>query len=152
MKEGQESWVRLTVPEPCAHSLSLFAGVPISLVINSTGLQAPGHLESVELSHSSGKSLLTLPTQFLSNGSTHQLWAGPPFHVPKERFYLKVKGQDHEGNPLLRVSGVSYSGVAPGESSWKPFLARLVWQSFCGQLFPVRCHDESRHDPDITSA
>ncbi|GAB1286208.1 Hemicentin-2 [Apodemus speciosus] len=89
-------------------------GVPISLVINSTGLQAPGHLESVELSHSSGRSLLTLPTQLLSNESTHQLWAGPPFHVPKERFYLKVKGKDHEGNPLLRVSGVSYSGVAPG--------------------------------------
>lgn len=92
-----------------------FAGVPISLVINSTGLQAPGQLESVELSHSSGRSLLTLPTQLLSNESTHQLWAGPPFHVPKERFYLKVKGKDHEGNPLLRVSGVSYSAVVPGE-------------------------------------
>ncbi|XP_060245885.1 hemicentin-2 [Meriones unguiculatus] len=89
-------------------------GVPISLVVNSTGLQAPGHLDSVELSHSSGRSLLTLPTQLLSNESTHQLWTGPPFHVPKERFYLKVKGKDHEGNPLLRVSGVSYSGVAPG--------------------------------------
>ncbi|KAL6061908.1 hypothetical protein STEG23_031527, partial [Scotinomys teguina] len=89
-------------------------GVPISLVINSTGLQAPGHLDSVELSHSSGKSLLTLPTQLLSNGSTHQLWSGPPFHVPKERFYLKVKGKDHEGNPLLRISGVSYGAVAPG--------------------------------------
>ncbi|CAK7291594.1 HMCN2 [Vulpes lagopus] len=89
-------------------------GVPISLVINSTGLQAPGHLDSVELSHSSGRSLLTLPTQPLSNGSTYQLWGGPPFHAPQERFYLKVKGKDHEGNPLLRVSGVSYSGVAPG--------------------------------------
>uniref|UniRef100_A0A7N5KTI0 Hemicentin 2 n=1 Tax=Ailuropoda melanoleuca TaxID=9646 RepID=A0A7N5KTI0_AILME len=89
-------------------------GVPISLVINSTGLQAPGHLDSVELSHSSGQSLLTLPMRPLSNGSTHQLWGGPPFHAPQERFYLKVKGKDHEGNPLLRVSGVSYSGVAPG--------------------------------------
>ncbi|CAD7667905.1 unnamed protein product [Nyctereutes procyonoides] len=89
-------------------------GVPISLVINSTGLQAPGHLDSVELSHSSGRPLLTLPTQPLSNGSTYQLWGGPPFHAPQERFYLKVKGKDHEGNPLLRVSGVSYSGVAPG--------------------------------------
>nr|XP_012807460.2 hemicentin-2 [Jaculus jaculus] len=89
-------------------------GVPISLVINSTGLQAPGHLDSVELSHSSGRTLMALPTRPLSNESTHQLWAGPPFHVPQERFYLKVKGKDHEGNPLLRVSGVSYSGVAPG--------------------------------------
>nr|XP_021547233.1 hemicentin-2 [Neomonachus schauinslandi] len=89
-------------------------GVPISLVINSTGLQAPGRLDSVELSHSSGRSLLTLPTRPLSNGSTHQLWGGPPFHAPQERFYLKVKGKDHEGNPLLRVSGVSYSGVVPG--------------------------------------
>ncbi|XP_035116313.2 hemicentin-2 isoform X6 [Callithrix jacchus] len=89
-------------------------GVPISLVINSTGLQAPGHLDSVELAHSSGKSLLTLPTKPLSNGSTYELWGGPPFHTPKERFYLKVKGKDHEGNPVLRVSGVSYSGVAPG--------------------------------------
>ncbi|XP_075415669.1 hemicentin-2 [Tenrec ecaudatus] len=89
-------------------------GVPISLVINSTGLQAPGHLDSVELSHGSGRSLLTLPTQLLSNESTHQLWGGPPFQAPPERFYLKVKGEDHEGNPLLRISGVAYSGVAPG--------------------------------------
>ncbi|KAI4577648.1 hypothetical protein MJT46_003483 [Ovis ammon polii x Ovis aries] len=89
-------------------------GVPISLVINSTGLRVPGRLDSVELSHSSGRSLLTLPTQPLSNGSTHQLWGGPPFHSPQERFYLKVKGKDHEGNPLLRVSGVSYRGVTPG--------------------------------------
>ncbi|XP_055255516.1 hemicentin-2 isoform X3 [Moschus berezovskii] len=89
-------------------------GVPISLVINSTGLRVPGRLDSVELSHGSGRSLLTLPTQPLSNGSTHQLWGGPPFHSPQERFYLKVKGKDHEGNPLLRVSGVSYLGVTPG--------------------------------------
>ncbi|XP_076984267.1 hemicentin-2 [Tamandua tetradactyla] len=89
-------------------------GVPISLVINSTGLQSPGHLDSVELSHSSGQPLLTLPTQPLFNGSTYQLWGGPPFQAPQERFYLKVKGEDHEGNPLLRVSGVAYSRVAPG--------------------------------------
>ncbi|XP_028342498.2 hemicentin-2-like, partial [Physeter macrocephalus] len=89
-------------------------GVPISLVINSTGLQAPGRLDSMEVSHSSGRSLLTLPTRLLSNGSTHQLWGGPSFPTPQERFYLKVKGKDHEGNPLLRVSGVSYRGVAPG--------------------------------------
>lgn len=90
-------------------------GVPISLVINSTGLQAPGRVDSVELSHSSGRPLLTLPMEPLSNGSTHELWSGPPFRAPQERFYLKVKGKDHEGNPLLRVSGVAYSGVAPGE-------------------------------------
>ncbi|KAM5299409.1 LOW QUALITY PROTEIN: hemicentin-2 [Ctenodactylus gundi] len=89
-------------------------GVPISLVINATGLQQPGRLESVELSHHSGRPLLTLPTQPLTNASTHQLWGGPPFHAPQERFYLKVKGKDHEGNSLLRVSGVAYSGVAPG--------------------------------------
>ncbi|KAM5331532.1 hemicentin-2 [Glossophaga mutica] len=89
-------------------------GVPISLVINATGLQAPGRVDSVELSQGSGRSLLTLPVQPLSNGSAHQLWGGPPFRAPQERFYLKVKGKDHEGNPLLRVSGVAYSGVAPG--------------------------------------
>ncbi|XP_056668537.1 hemicentin-2 isoform X2 [Monodelphis domestica] len=89
-------------------------GVPISLVINSTGLLAPGRLDSVELSHSSGQPLLTLPAGSLSNTSSHQLWVGPPFRVPKERFYLKVKGEDHEGNPLHRVSNVAYNGVAPG--------------------------------------
>ncbi|XP_012495163.1 PREDICTED: hemicentin-2 [Propithecus coquereli] len=89
-------------------------GVPISLVINSTGLQAPGRLSSVELTRSSGQPLLTLPTRPLSNGSAHQLWGGPPFHAPQERFYLKVKGKDPEGHTLLRVSGVSYSGVPPG--------------------------------------
>ncbi|VTJ68807.1 Hypothetical predicted protein [Marmota monax] len=89
-------------------------GVPISLVINSTGLQPPGRLDSVELAHHSGRPLLTLPARPLSNGSAQQLWGGPPFHAPQERFYLKVKGKDHEGNALLRVSGASYSGVAPG--------------------------------------
>ncbi|XP_053415690.1 hemicentin-2 [Nycticebus coucang] len=89
-------------------------GVPISLVINSTGLQAPGRLDSVELTHSSGQPLLTLPTRPLSNGSTYQLWGGSPFHAPQERFYLKVKGKDHKGHTLLRMSGVSYSGVPPG--------------------------------------
>ncbi|XP_053523819.1 hemicentin-2 [Artibeus jamaicensis] len=89
-------------------------GVPISLVINATGLQAPGRVDSVELSQGSGRALLTLPVQPLANGSAHQLWGGPPFRAPKERFYLKVKGKDHEGNPLLRVSGVAYSGGAPG--------------------------------------
>lgn len=89
--------------------------MPISLVINTTGLQAPGRLDSVELAHRSGRPLLTLPAWPLANDSTHQLWGGPPFHAPQERFYLKVKGQDHEGNPLLRVSGVSYGGVVPGE-------------------------------------
>ncbi|XP_035878268.1 hemicentin-2 [Phyllostomus discolor] len=89
-------------------------GVPISLVINATGLQAPGRVDSVELSRGSGRPLLTLPVQPLSNSSAHQLWGGPPFRAPQERFYLKVKGKDHEGNPLLRVSGVAYSGVAPG--------------------------------------
>lgn len=84
-------------------------------MINATGLQAPGRVDSVELSQGSGRPLLTLPVQPLSNGSAPQLWAGPPFRAPQERFYLKVKGKDHEGNPLLRVSGVAYSGVAPGE-------------------------------------
>lgn len=102
--------------EPSTSSLALpSAGVPISLVINSTGLQAPGRLDSVELSRSSGQPLLTLPTRLLANGSAHQLWGGPPFQAPQERFYLKVQGEDHEGNPLLRVSGVAYSAVAPGE-------------------------------------
>ncbi|XP_069861249.1 hemicentin-2 [Dipodomys merriami] len=89
-------------------------GVPISLLINATGLQASGHLDSVELAHSSGRPLLTLPTQLLSNESTHQLWGGPSFHAPQERFYLKVKGKDHTGSPLVRVSGVSYSGADSG--------------------------------------
>ncbi|XP_072488817.1 hemicentin-2 isoform X3 [Notamacropus eugenii] len=89
-------------------------GVPISLVINSTGLLAPGHLDSVELSRSSGQPLLTLPTEPLSNSSSHQLWVGPSFQVPKERFYLKVKGEDHEGNLLQRISNVAYNGVTPG--------------------------------------
>ncbi|XP_038601048.1 LOW QUALITY PROTEIN: hemicentin-2 [Tachyglossus aculeatus] len=89
-------------------------GVPISLVINSTGLLPPGHLDSVELSHSSGRPLLSLPTRLLSNSSSGQLWGGPPFQAPRERFYLKVKGEDQDGNPLHRVSGVAYTGVVPG--------------------------------------
>lgn len=120
LQEGQVAWVPEVWSEsptrvPAPPALPAPTGIPISLVINSTGLQAPGHLDSVELLHHSGRPLLTLPTQPLANGSTHQLWGGPPFHAPKERFYLKVRGKDHEGNSLFRISGVSYSGVAPGE-------------------------------------
>nr|XP_032653549.1 hemicentin-2 isoform X2 [Chelonoidis abingdonii] len=88
-------------------------GLPISVLINCTGLEPPGHLKGVELYNSSGQPLVSLPTRPLSNGSSSQLWVGPQFQAPKGSFLLKVTGEDPNGHPLQRVSGVAYTSVVP---------------------------------------
>uniref|UniRef100_A0A8D0H9X7 Ig-like domain-containing protein n=1 Tax=Sphenodon punctatus TaxID=8508 RepID=A0A8D0H9X7_SPHPU len=90
-------------------------GIPVSILINCTGLEPPGHLKAVELYDSSGQPLLSLPTQrFPNNGSSSQLWVGPQFQVPEESFFLKVTGEDSAGYPLQRLSGVAYTSRVPG--------------------------------------
>ncbi|XP_023961842.2 hemicentin-2 isoform X1 [Chrysemys picta bellii] len=89
-------------------------GLPNSVLINCTGLEPPGHLKGVELYDSSGQPLVSLPTRPLSNGSSSQLWVGPQFQAPKGSFLLKVTGEDPDGHPLQRVSGVAYTSVIPG--------------------------------------
>ncbi|NXL95018.1 HMCN2 protein, partial [Alectura lathami] len=86
-------------------------GLPISVVVNCTGLEPPGRLQEIELLNSSGHALLSLP---LSNKSSGQLWVGSPLRAPPEDFLLKVKGEDARGHRLHRLSSVTYTSVVPG--------------------------------------
>lgn len=92
----------------------LSAGLPISVVVNCTGLTAPGRLQEMELLNTSGHVLLSLPTRPLSTPSG-QLWVGSLLRVPPGDFLLKVKGEDAQGHPLHRLSAVTYSSVVAGE-------------------------------------
>lgn len=92
-------------------------GLPISVVVNCTGLKPPGHLQEIELFNTSGHALLSLPARPLSNTSSGQLWVGSLLRVPPGDFLLKVKGEDTQGHPLHRLSGVTYTSVVPGELS-----------------------------------
>ncbi|XP_051663785.1 hemicentin-2 [Manacus candei] len=89
-------------------------GLPISVVVNCTGLRPPGRLQEIELFNTSGHALLSLPMWPLSNSSSGQLWVGSPLRVPPGDFLLKVKGEDAQGHPLHRLSGVTYTSVVPG--------------------------------------
>ncbi|XP_069729285.1 hemicentin-2 [Phaenicophaeus curvirostris] len=89
-------------------------GLPISVVVNCTGLKPPGHLQEIELFNTSGHALLSLPVRPLSNASSGRLWVGSLLRVPPGDFLLKVKGEDTHGHPLHRVSGVTYTSVVPG--------------------------------------
>lgn len=96
---------------------SIPPGLPISVVVNCTGLKLPGHLQEIELFNTSGHALLSLPARPLSNTSSGQLWVGSPLRVPPGDFLLKVKGEDALGHPLHRLSGVTYTSMVPGELS-----------------------------------
>ncbi|RLW00343.1 hypothetical protein DV515_00008816, partial [Chloebia gouldiae] len=92
-------------------------GLPISVLVNCTGLRPPGRLQEIQLFNTSGHVLVSLPAQPLlnsSSGSTTQLWVGSPLWVPPGDFLLKVKGEDGQGHPLHRLSGVTYTSVVPG--------------------------------------
>ncbi|XP_071310090.1 hemicentin-2 isoform X1 [Agelaius tricolor] len=92
-------------------------GLPISVLLNCTGLRPPGRLQEIELFNTSGHVLLSLPVQPLlnsSSGPSAQLWLGSPLWVPPGDFLLKVKGEDGQGHPLHRLSGVTYTSVVPG--------------------------------------
>ncbi|KAM6193100.1 hemicentin-2 [Sarcoramphus papa] len=89
-------------------------GLPISVVVNCTGLKPPGHLQEIELFNTSGHALLSLPARPLSNTSLGRLWVGSPLRVPPGDFLLKVKGKDAQGHPLHRLSGVTYTSVVAG--------------------------------------
>uniref|UniRef100_A0A8U8C9F5 Uncharacterized protein n=1 Tax=Geospiza parvula TaxID=87175 RepID=A0A8U8C9F5_GEOPR len=92
-------------------------GLPISVLVNCTGLRPPGRLQEIELFNTSGHVLGSLPVQPLlnsSSGSGALLWLGSPLWVPPGDFLLKVKGEDGQGHPLHRLSGVTYTSVVPG--------------------------------------
>ncbi|XP_068012089.1 LOW QUALITY PROTEIN: hemicentin-2 [Melanerpes formicivorus] len=88
-------------------------GLPISVLVNCTGLEPPGRLQEIELFNTSGHVLLSLPTRPLPT-SSGRLWVGSLLRVPPGDFLLKVKGEDAQGHPLQRLSGVTYTSVVPG--------------------------------------
>ncbi|XP_039576204.1 hemicentin-2 [Passer montanus] len=92
-------------------------GLPISVLVNCSGLRPPGRLQEIELFNTSGHVLVSLPARPLlnsSSGPATQLWVGSPLWVPPGDFLLKVKGEDGQGHPLHRLSGVTYTSVVPG--------------------------------------
>ncbi|XP_054030144.1 hemicentin-2 [Dryobates pubescens] len=88
-------------------------GLPISVLVNCTGLEPPGRLQEIELFNTSGHLLLSLPTRPLPT-SSGRLWVGSLLRVPPGDFLLKVKGEDAQGHPLQRLSGVTYTSVVLG--------------------------------------
>ncbi|KAM4662543.1 hemicentin-2 [Discoglossus pictus] len=88
-------------------------GVPISALINCTGLSPPGQLESLDLLRVSGESLVSLPTQRLPYKRSKQLWMVPQFQAPKESFFMKVNGTDRGGHQFQRLSSVAYTSIVP---------------------------------------
>ncbi|KAM4696629.1 hemicentin-2 [Rhinophrynus dorsalis] len=88
-------------------------GIPISSVINCTGLSTLGKVDSLDLLRVSGESLLSLPAQRLPYKRSKQLWSVPQFHVPKESFFMKVNGTDRGGHQFQRLSKLAYTSIVP---------------------------------------
>ncbi|MEE6505501.1 hypothetical protein FKM82_005546 [Ascaphus truei] len=88
-------------------------GIPISALINCTGLSPPGQLESLDLLRVSGESVLSLPAQRLPYKRSKQLWSVPQFQAPKESFFVQVNGTDRGGHQFQRLSNVAYTSIRP---------------------------------------
>ncbi|CAH2316004.1 hemicentin-2 [Pelobates cultripes] len=88
-------------------------GIPISALINCTGLSPPGKVDTLDLTRVSGERLLSLSAQRLPYKRSKQLWAVPQFQAPKESFFMKVHGTDRDGYRFQRLSNVAYTSIIP---------------------------------------
>ncbi|XP_041428394.1 hemicentin-2 isoform X1 [Xenopus laevis] len=88
-------------------------GVPISALVNCTGLASPGKVDSLDLLRVSGEPFFSLPAQRLPYKRSKQLWSVPHFQAPRESFFMKVKGTDRGGYPFQRLSSVAYTSIIP---------------------------------------
>ncbi|XP_053328822.1 hemicentin-2 [Spea bombifrons] len=88
-------------------------GIPISAMINCSGLSPPGKVEALDLMRVSGESYFSLPAQRLPYKRSKQLWSVPQFQAPRESFFMKVRGTDHGGHQFQRLSNVAYTSVVP---------------------------------------
>ncbi|KAM8933893.1 hemicentin-2 [Pelodytes ibericus] len=88
-------------------------GIPISALINCTGLSPPGRVDTVHLMRVSGDSLLSLPAQRLPYKRSKQLWTVSQFQAPRQSFFIKVQGTDRGGHEFHRLSTVAYTSIAP---------------------------------------
>ncbi|XP_063792751.1 hemicentin-2 [Pseudophryne corroboree] len=88
-------------------------GVPISALINCTGLSPPGTVNTLDLLRVSGESYFSLPAQRLPYKRSKQLWTVPLFQAPRGSFFMKVNGTDHSGHQFQRLSNVAYTSIIP---------------------------------------
>uniref|UniRef100_A0A8C5QBV6 Hemicentin 2 n=1 Tax=Leptobrachium leishanense TaxID=445787 RepID=A0A8C5QBV6_9ANUR len=88
-------------------------GIPISALINCTGLSPPGKADTLDLMRVSGERLLSLPLQRLPYKRSKQLWAVPQFQAPRQSFFMKVHGTDRDGYRFQRLSNVAYTSIVP---------------------------------------
>nr|DBA21577.1 TPA: hypothetical protein GDO54_018188 [Pyxicephalus adspersus] len=89
-------------------------GIPISALINCTGLSPPGLVTNLDLLRVSGDSHFSLPAHRLPFKSSKQLWTVPLFQAPHGSFFLKVNGTDQNGHQFQRLSNVAYTSIKPG--------------------------------------
>ncbi|XP_075041291.1 hemicentin-2 [Mixophyes fleayi] len=88
-------------------------GIPISALINCSGLAPPGKVNTLDLLRVSGESYFSLPTQRLPYKRSKQLWTVPLFQAPRGSFFMKVNGTDHSGHQFQRLSNVAYTSIIP---------------------------------------
>ncbi|XP_073456587.1 hemicentin-2 [Aquarana catesbeiana] len=88
-------------------------GIPISALINCTGLSPPGLVNSLDLLRVSGDSYFSLLAQRIPVKHSKQLWTVPLFQAPRGSFFLKVNGADHNGYQFQRLSNVAYTSIIP---------------------------------------
>ncbi|XP_069842937.1 hemicentin-2 [Dendropsophus ebraccatus] len=88
-------------------------GIPISALVNCTGLTPPGQVNHLDLLRVSGESYFSLPAERLPYKRTKQLWTVPLFQAPKGSFFVKINGTDHNGYKFQRLSNVAYTSIIP---------------------------------------
>ncbi|KAM4020614.1 hemicentin-2 [Anomaloglossus baeobatrachus] len=88
-------------------------GVPLSALINCSGLSPPGQVNHLDLLRVSGESFFSLPVTRLPYKRSKQLWTVPQFQAPTGSFFLKINGTDHNGYTFQRLSNVAYTSIVP---------------------------------------
>uniref|UniRef100_A0A8C1I856 Hemicentin 1 n=1 Tax=Cyprinus carpio TaxID=7962 RepID=A0A8C1I856_CYPCA len=90
-------------------------GIPTFILLNTTGLSPPARADRLELLNITGDVMKTLPIRYFPDRRPYGIWNITEFIPPKEAFFLRVTGYDHDGFVFQRVSSVSYFSIVPGQ-------------------------------------
>uniref|UniRef100_A0A8C1I841 Cell adhesion molecule-related/down-regulated by oncogenes n=1 Tax=Cyprinus carpio TaxID=7962 RepID=A0A8C1I841_CYPCA len=88
-------------------------GIPTFILLNTTGLSPPARADRLELLNITGDVMKTLPIRYFPDRRPYGIWNITEFIPPKEAFFLRVTGYDHDGFVFQRVSSVSYFSIVP---------------------------------------
>ncbi|XP_051581270.1 hemicentin-1-like isoform X1 [Myxocyprinus asiaticus] len=88
-------------------------GIPTFILLNTTGLSLPARADRLELMSITGNVMKILPIRYYPERHPYGIWNITEFIPPKEAFFLRVTGYDHDGFLFQRVSSVSYSSIVP---------------------------------------